>query len=65
MLSKKQYITIAILQQSYFQNIALWARVRGAISKNSKKLSQWVWFVVYFHEKFDDNKNFFKEITEN
>ena len=37
----------------------------GAISKNSKKLSQWCYFLVYFDVKFDNNNNVFQRNTGN
>ena len=40
-------------------------RLRGAISKNSKKLSQRGCFFVYFDVKFGNNNNFFQRNTEN
>ena len=41
------------------------ARLGGATGKNTKKLSQKVFFFVYFDEKFDNINNFFQRNTGN
>ena len=40
-------------------------RLGGATGKNTKKLSQKVFFFVYFDEKFDNINNFFQRNTGN